>query len=87
MFMQVSSNSFGQRIPQLAKALQHPPNDYQRSDAGQRIDVAQRYANLSQRIGMGQRADDSNLGLRPPICGSTCQYIAKCSNSSGTAPP
>ena len=39
MFMQVSSNSFGQRIPQLAKALQHPPNDYQRSDASQRIDV------------------------------------------------
>ena len=43
MFMQVSSNSFGQRIPQLAKALQH------RSDAGQRIDVAQRHANLSHR--------------------------------------
>ena len=77
MFMQVSSNSFGQRIPQLAKALQHPPNDYQRSDAGQRIDVAQRHANLSQRIGMVQR-----FGTSPPICGSTCQYIAKCSNSS-----
>ena len=49
MFMQVSSNSFGQCIPQLAIALQHPPYDYQRSDVGQCIDVAQRHANLSHR--------------------------------------
>ena len=69
MFIQVSSNSFGQRVPHLAKALQRPPNDYQRSDVGQRIDVAQCHGNLSQRIAMGQRADDSNLGLRPPYVG------------------
>ena len=47
MFIQVSSNSFGQRVPHLAKALQRPPNDYQRSDVGQRINVAQRHGNLS----------------------------------------
>ena len=69
MFIQVSSNSFGQRVPDLAKTLQRPPNDYQRSDVGQRIDVAQCHGNLSQRIAMGQRADDSNLGLRPPYVG------------------
>ena len=69
MFIQVSSNSFGQRVPHLAKALQRPPNDYQRSDVGQRIDVAQRHGNSSQRISMGQRADDSNLALRPPYVG------------------
>jgi len=49
MFMQVSSNSFGQRVPQLAKLLQCPPNDYQSSDVGQRINVAQRHANLLLR--------------------------------------
>ena len=64
MFIQVSPNSFGQRVP---------PNDYQRSDVGQHIDVAQCHGNLSQRIAMGQRADDSNLGLRPPYVGQNAQ--------------
>ena len=58
MFMQVSSNSFGQRAPPLTKALQHPSNDYQRSDVGQRIEVKQRHANFSQQqFKVGQRLD------------------------------
>ena len=78
MFIQVSSNSFGQRVP---------PNDYQRSDVGQRIDVAQCHGNLSQRIAMGQRADDSNLGLRPPYVGQPANISQNAQIQVAQRPP